>query len=305
MRDSKKGNLPILLLCAVLYAVCFFLQGRAPLSVRGMIAQAQVVISVVMVLLCRKRGLITAACLGVAQAAYLLVAQVAIKAEMSAMTGAVVTITTISMMWLIYTYVSGNEKMTRELTESYQQAIDKNRIIEEQGESLKFMAYYDSLTNMPNRRLFLEKLEEHIKKDGDCTVIYADLDDFRKINEKYGHDVGDELLAHYAKEIEKICKDEVYAARIGGDEFGLMLRSVRPDEVVYAFVDKIRGAINAPVELRGKVFTVASSFGAASFPMHAMTADELFRCAETAMFTSKSLGKNQLCFYVRKAEDTK
>lgn len=303
MKDSKNSNLPLLLVCAVLYTVCLFAQGKAPLAARGIVAQAQVVISVVMVLFCRKRGLLTAAVLGLGQTAFLLIARVAIKADMSALTGAVVTITTISMMWLIYGYVSGNEKMNRELTESYQQAIDKNRIIEEQGESLKFMAYYDSLTKMPNRQLFLEKLEEHIKKDGDCTVIYADLDDFRKINEKYGHDVGDELLVHYADEISKICKDEVYAARIGGDEFGLMLRSVRPDEVVFAFVDKIRAAINAPVELRGKVFTVASSFGAASFPMHAVTADELFRCAETAMFTSKSLGKNQLCFYVRKAED--
>lgn len=300
MENDKKRNLPILALCVVLYATCFFAQRKASASIHGIIAQAQIVISAVLVLFCKKSGLITASVLGTAAAAYLLVVQVAMKAQMSSLTDAITSLTAIGLSVLIYVFVSGNDATNAELTESYQQAIEKNRIIEEQGESLKFLAYYDSLTHMPNRQLFLEKLEEHIKKDGDCTVIYADLDDFRKINEKYGHDVGDELLVHYSEEITKICGEDVYAARIGGDEFGLMLRSVRPDEVVYEFVDRIRQAINAPVELRGKVFTVASSFGAASFPKHAVTADELFRCAETAMFTSKSLGKNQLCFYVEK-----
>ncbi len=300
MGSSKKRDLPILALCVVIYAVCFFAEDKVPELVQSIVAQAKIVISVVLVLLCRKSGLITASVLGVAAAGYLLVVQVAMKANMSSLTDAITSLTAIGLSVLIYLFVSGNDAMNAQLTESYQQAIEKNRIIEEQGESLKFMAYYDSLTLMPNRQLFLEKLEEHIKKDGDCTIIYADLDDFRKINEKYGHDVGDELLVHYSKEITRICGEDVYAARIGGDEFGLMLRSVRPDEVVYEFVDRIRQAINAPVELRGKAFTVALSFGAASFPKHAVTADELFRCAETAMFTSKSLGKNQLCFYVDK-----
>ena len=152
MKDSKKVNLPILLLCAVLYAVCFYAQLKVPQTAKGIISQVQVVISVVMVFLCREKGMITAAVLGLAQAGFLLVVRVAMKADMSAITGAVVTLNTIAIMWLIYGYVSGNEKMNRELTESYQQAIDKNRIIEEQGESLKYMAYYDSLTHMPNRQ---------------------------------------------------------------------------------------------------------------------------------------------------------
>lgn len=284
------------------FAVCLFVQSKVSHDITSIISQIELVISIAMVLFGRLHGVKASCLLNGVTALYMLFAKVIAEGDTRALSRAIVSLISIGIVLLIYFYISKTEQMNSELTESYQQAIENNRIIEEQGETLKYLAYYDRLTQLPNRHLFLENLEEQIKKNGDCVVIYVDLDDFRRINDGYGHTTGDELLKRYAQKIETYCGDDIFAAKVGGDEFGIILGSGRTEEAIYQFATGLCAVLSEPVNIGGDVYTVAASCGAASFPENAMTAEDLFRCAETAMYNAKASGKNQLCFYTKHAD---
>jgi diguanylate cyclase (GGDEF)-like protein len=273
--------------------------GNNPMA--GVISQIQVVVTVVLVLFAQKKGYITAVILNAINAMFTLVVQMIIPHSTKAIPGLVVTLISIGIASVIYFYTSKTEKMNEELEKSYHEAIEKNRIIEEQGEAMKFLAYNDKLTGMPNRESFMTNLEKQIKESGDCVMIYVDLDDFRRINDNFGHAIGDELLKQYSDKIQNYCGDKAYAAKIGGDEFGIILGSGMTNEAIYKYAAGVSGIFSEPINIGGNIYTVAASYGAASFPESAMTADDLFRNAETAMFNAKESGKNQLCFYTKQA----
>jgi len=314
-KKKETRNLIIMIVCIVVYLVCVAIQGKMSVdnaravkaaggapqgnsAMAGVVGQIEVVATVVMTLFARKKGMIAAATLNGLNSLYLLIQMVAMGRR-NALPGFVVNVITIGIAAVIYFYTNKSEQMTEELKESYQEAIAKNRIIEEQEESMKYMAYYDKLTGMPNRENFMERLEKQIKQSGDCVMIYIDLDDFRRINDNFGHAIGDELLKQYADKIKTYCGGNTFAAKIGGDEFGIILGNGMTNEAIFKYATGISGIFSEPISMGGNVYTVAASYGVASFPENAMTADDLFRCAETAMFNAKESGKNQLCFYTR------
>lgn len=342
-QQTKNKNIPVLILCAVLFLFFWWIQGKiqtrpndtaiaisnamegiinrygisegeamsvmGPLngltksgnpSIQGIIAQVQVLLSIVMVLTNKKRGLITAIALNFGNALWLFIFSFLKSGGKTVPPGIIISLVTCAIAFILYAFLAKNEKMHKELAESYQEAIETNRIIQEKDEVLQYLAYYDRLTQMPNRQMFMENLEENIASGSECHVIYVDLDDFRSINDNYGHTTGDELLVAYSKKIESLCGDDAFAAKIGGDEFGIILGSGLTADDVYVFVTRMSEIFDAPIDIRGEVFTTTASFGAASFPQDARSAEDLFRCAETAMFTAKTGGKNQLCFF-RKA----
>ena len=299
---GNKSKIAVTLAGTLAFSICLFVQSKVSHEITGIISQIELVISIAMVLFGRKYGVATGCLLNGATALYILFAKVIADGDTAASARAFVSMIAIGIVLLINFYISKNERMNNELTESYQQAIENNRIIEEQGETLKYLAYYDRLTQLPNRHLFLENLEDQIKKNGDCVVIYVDLDDFRRINDGYGHTTGDELLKRYAQKIETYCGEDIFAAKVGGDEFGIILGSGRTEEAIYQFATGLCKVLSEPVNIGGDVYTVAASCGAATFPEHAMTAEDLFRCAEKAMYNAKASGKNQVCFYTKHAD---
>ena len=220
---GNKSKIAVTLAGTLAFSICLFVQSKVSHEITGIISQIELVISIAMVLFGRKYGVAAGCLLNGATALYILFAKVIADGDTAASARAFVSMIAIGIVLLINFYISKNERMNNELTESYQQAIENNRIIEEQGETLKYLAYYDRLTQLPNRHLFLENLEDQIKKNGDCVVIYVDLDDFRRINDGYGHTTGDELLKRYAQKIETYCGEDVFAAKVGGDEFAAVL----------------------------------------------------------------------------------
>jgi diguanylate cyclase (GGDEF)-like protein len=265
----------------------------------GVISQIQVVVTVMLVLFAQKKGYITAMILNGVNTFFTLIFQMIMVHSAKAIPGLIVTLISMGIATVIYFYTSKTEKMNEELEKSYHEAIEKNRIIEQQGEAMKYLAYNDKLTGMPNRESFMTNLEKQIKESGDCVMIYIDLDDFRRINDSFGHVIGDELLKQYADKIQNYCGDKAYAAKIGGDEFGIILGSGMTNEAIFKYAAGISGIFSEPINIGGNIYTVAASYGAASFPENAMTADDLFRNAETAMFNAKESGKNQLCFFTQ------
>ena len=272
-------------------------QGGASNGANGIIAQIMVVDSVALVLLAKKKGFITAAVLNGFNTLFVLFTQVIARGNSNALPGVVVSAISILTCFIIYFYVSRTEKMNAELTESYQQAIEQTRIIEEKDETLKFLAYYDRLTQMPNRQSYIDELETRISSNTACTVVYCDIDDFRQINDSFGHNIGDELLLQYSEKIQQYCGDDIFAAKIGGDEFGFILGEGNTAEDVINVVNGIANIFGTQINIRGDIFAVTASYGVAVFPTDSRSSEDLFRCAETAMFAAKAQGKRQLCFY--------
>ena len=273
--------------------------GAGNTGINGVLSQFQVLCSLGMIMASRKKGLIFVTVLNLFNAIRLAIIVVT-KSRTQSLPGVVIALVTIIIAFVLYFYLSKNDKMIDELNEKYEQISEQNRTMKDKDEALNYLAYYDRLTQMPNRQLFIETLEGNVKNNEKCSIIYADLDDFRKINDTFGHGTGDELLKVYAERIENLCKENDFSAKIGGDEFGIILDSSYSPEDIAMFVGNIQRVFAEPVVIRGDNLSRSASFGVASFPESARSAEDLFRCAETAMFTAKTNGKNQYAFYQRR-----
>jgi diguanylate cyclase (GGDEF)-like protein len=187
--------------------------------------------------------------------------------------------------------------MHEELTESYEQLMETNRVIKDKDEKLTYLAYYDVLTNLPNRQLFIDKLDEHIRDNKICTVIYTDVDDFKKINDVHGHNAGDIMLSNFADRLRTFCGDVNFVGRIGGDEFAIILEGNYDERAIIEYVNKIRSLIAEPVSAGGAILHATMSYGIASFPQDGRSSEDLFKCTDVAVFNAKANGKDRPCFY--------
>lgn len=298
---NKASNMAALIVGIIVFLALFAFQGKMSqkgnMSLNGIIAQLQVLISTVLVITNKKRGFISAMVLNAFNGLFVLIITVIMRGQKTALPGVFVAVCTIITMAILYIYLAKTVKMHNELNASYEQEIQNNRIIKEKDEVLQYLAYYDRLTQMPNRHLFMEKLDENINNKSNCTIIYADIDDFKKINDGYGHSTGDTMLTSYGERIEKICGDKNFAARIGGDEFGIILNGSLSENEITKIFETFKKAVGEPVSVNGGLFGSTMSFGIATFPNDGRSSEEVFRCAETAMFKAKENGKNMAWFY--------
>lgn len=168
------------------------------------------------------------------------------------------------------------------------------------------LAFYDSLTGLPNRQLFLDRLEQAMvsaKRLGYCgAILYIDLDHFKTLNDGLGHTSGDLLLAQVAQRLQPVLRVEDTVARLGGDEFVVLLPNLQPEQQLAApeallVAERLRVAVAQPFNLAFQEYTVTCSIGLAMFPDSASDALELLRYADTAMYTAKREGRNQVCFF--------
>lgn len=160
----------------------------------------------------------------------------------------------------------------------------------------KHMAYHDTLTGLPNRLLFLDRLNQAITtakhEQGLLAVMFLDLDNFKPVNDQHGHNIGDLLLKDVAKRILSCLPKSDTAARIGGDEFVTLLLSVDTEQNALEIGNKIRHALNQPFEIEELTINISSSSGLAIYPDHADEVKELIKRADMAMYYAKAEGKN-------------
>lgn len=174
---------------------------------------------------------------------------------------------------------------------------------------MRFMAYHDQLTGLPNRLLFRNTLAAALqtaKQDGTMVgVVFLDLDSFKSINDTLGHDMGDQLLVEVSEKIAAAVGKQNMVSRFGGDEFVFLLNGLAKPEEMPPILQRLINLVHKPVILRGQEFFVTSSAGAALFPRDAEDADSLIRYADMAMYRAKKLGKDRymLCSSEIKAKE--
>jgi len=176
------------------------------------------------------------------------------------------------------------------------------------------LAYYDELTELPNRELFSQSLERTIgiaKRDGEkFAVLFVDLDRFKRINDTLGHTIGDKLLKDVANRLAKctrytdsvahldpVASGNIKLARLGGDEFVIKLYGIDTDDSVASVANRIIDALTPPFTCAGHQFVVTPSIGIAIYPQDGKTGEELLMNADSAMYRAKNVGRNNFKFF--------
>lgn len=161
---------------------------------------------------------------------------------------------------------------------------------------LTYMATHDNLTALPNRTLFNEQLVQAIKesqrRNNFTSLFFMDLDGFKHINDQYGHDMGDKVLIEISRRISDVIRDEDIFARIGGDEFTLILNNISSQKAALPVAEKIISAVNQPINLADNQLHIGISIGISFYPVDGKTMDTLITKADDAMYQAKRAGKN-------------
>jgi len=164
-------------------------------------------------------------------------------------------------------------------------------------EKMTQLALYDQLTKLPNRTLFYEHLERALSQSkrtkSMVALLFIDLDGFKAVNDTLGHDMGDHLLVEVGKRLHDSIRESDIAARMGGDEFTVILTNLSSLDVVPRIADNIIKSLNRPVLFKENQCHVGASIGIAIYPDHAGNIDDLVKEADTAMYLAKNAGKNR------------
>ncbi|MCB1722355.1 MAG: EAL domain-containing protein [Gammaproteobacteria bacterium] len=186
-------------------------------------------------------------------------------------------------------------------------AIDVSDRIEHQRQ-LQHRAHYDQLTGLPNRTLIMsqihhafENAQRHKRQVG---LFFIDLDNFKGVNDSMGHGAGDTLLRLAAERLRSAVRQSDMPARLGGDEFLVVSEDLTRPEDAEVIAHKIARLFQLPFDLGSRDVYATTSIGIAIHPQDGMTADQLLRSADTAMYHAKSAGKNKYRFFTREMQDT-
>lgn len=168
-------------------------------------------------------------------------------------------------------------------------------------QQLEHLAQYDSLTDLPNRVLFCDRLEHAMenarRKNNKCVLLFIDLDRFKSINDDLGHKVGDEVLIEAANRIKLCIRQNDSVSRLGGDEFTIILEDIEKPETTKRVATKLLSAFKNPFFIDKHEIYVGISIGIAVYPDSAADSSELMRNADLAMYKSKAQGSNQFFFF--------
>jgi diguanylate cyclase (GGDEF)-like protein/PAS domain S-box-containing protein len=167
-------------------------------------------------------------------------------------------------------------------------------------EQLTHQAYHDSLTGLPNRAMLIRTLDQ-LASDSTprpgVAVIFADIDEFKMINDRFGHDAGDELLRAFSGRLRMALGSEDFLSRLAGDEFTIVLDRVESPEDVRSIGERVLRLMRAPFPIAGVEITLTSSVGIAVSPAGPFDPSELIRRADTAMYAAKEIGQGAVVFY--------
>jgi len=190
----------------------------------------------------------------------------------------------------------GIVESTRDITHH----LDLQATLHQQKEKLHYLAYHDNLTDLANRVLFEEHVEQAIsraERQGErFALFFIDLNKFKQINDTLGHKVGDKVLQIISKVIQQQVRKEDTLARIGGDEFTLLMERVKTTQDTYNLAHKILHAIEQPIIYDKKELLLSASIGIAYYPKDATKTEELIRYADIAMYKAKKSSEKIIFF---------
>lgn len=172
------------------------------------------------------------------------------------------------------------------------------------NQHLQFLATHDALTDLPNRVLFFDRLEQTIKisrrQKQRFALFFIDLDDFKRVNDSYGHQVGDQVLKSVSMILNDTLRDSDTVARLAGDEFTIILDNIHTESSIETIARKTIDAVSQPIPIPDGTIVMTVSIGISLFPDHGEDAETLLRRADLAMYHVKDKAKNGYLFYSKR-----
>ncbi len=210
--------------------------------------------------------------------------------------------------WMSITAVKNERQETLQYVAIFSDISERKRIEQE----IHNLSFYDTLTQLPNRRLFIERLRAALpassRRRDYGAVLFLDMDRFKLLNDTLGHDYGDLMLIEVANRIQSCVREMDTVARLGGDEFVVLIESLSADEQdasrqVGIIAEKIREALARPYRMREQEHQSSPSIGIALYRGNEASADVLLRHADLAMYQAKNAGGNSVCFFDSRMRD--
>ncbi len=252
-----------------------------PLSISAILGQLQMFILIIMVIFFRKQGFITSLILSIMQGIFLTFAIIKFNSY-SPVSGLAAQVTSISVIIIIYLYLKKLDLNSKTITE---------------------YAVTDALTGLPNRRAFNDYLswliENYSSEADNFALVMVDLDNFKNINDSVGHDFGDNVLCEVADRLKMIQDRNDFIARMGGDEFIIILKNYGTIDNLTHSVKKYSDVISNRFVVNNNYFYISASIGISLFPQDSEDPSEIFRYADAAMYYSKNHNDVSISMYNR------
>ena len=184
--------------------------------------------------------------------------------------------------------------LARRFVQMQDQITAQMRELERSHQEMELLARHDPMTGLPNRRLFQERLDEALaraqRSARHFAILFIDVDKFKLINDRFGHEAGDQVLKVIAQRLLQHTRKVDTVARMGGDEFVVLLDSTECQQNIAAFANKLIDNIHQPIPYDGNLLEVGCSMGISQYPDDGSTANELLSKADAAMYQAKSAG---------------
>ncbi len=201
-------------------------------------------------------------------------------------------------------FTKDDEHLAKSFAQSLSLVIDNARKIAEIKQAqhhLEYMAHHDALTGLPNRILLTDRFHQalaHSKRSkNQLAVCFLDLDNFKLVNDRYGHKIGDKLLVEMANRISRTIREEDTVSRLGGDEFVILIASIHSIVHCEETLKRIHHALNEPCLIDGHLHKITASSGVTVYPLDNADMDTLMRHADQAMYQAKLSGRNKYHFF--------
>lgn len=214
------------------------------------------------------------------------------RSQLIALAGICLSLLLTALTWSL---VSGRER-------AYALATDMTAALRASEARYRHLAQHDVLTSLPNLALFSDRLQQTLilarRNQARLALLFLDLDQFKPINDALGHHVGDLLLQAVARRLRDCVRESDTVARIGGDEFVLLLSEINDQHEALALAELIRDALDQPfIMTDGQSLDISSSIGVAVYPEHGSDSTQLLKHADRAMYDAKRRGRNQVQLY--------
>ncbi|MFH7027191.1 MAG: CHASE2 domain-containing protein [Heteroscytonema crispum UTEX LB 1556] len=196
--------------------------------------------------------------------------------------------------------ITQRKLMEEELKRAAAELYRSNNELKLKEDHLRYLAYHDALTDLPNRKFFAEQLHESLQwaqiHNLFVGLLFIDLDGFKQVNDTLGHEIGDRLLVTVAQRLRNILRGSDTVSRLAGDEFTVILRAIPDTKVAAKVAEKILTTIIEPIVLDGYTTRVSASIGISIYPLNSQDSETLLKQADVAMYRAKHLGKNRYEF---------
>jgi diguanylate cyclase (GGDEF)-like protein/PAS domain S-box-containing protein len=210
----------------------------------------------------------------------------------------------------ISAHLEGQNKLKKAYSELEEKNAELNKLnkkLATREAQLEHLAYHDTLTGLPNRSLLMRNLPvltSSIQANSKVAMLFIDIDNFKYINDSFGHCKGDDVLKEVCRRIQTLLKDSNQFYRIGGDEFIVLLLDNRSFDQIESFAESVMKCLSYPYQIETFEMQLRCSIGIAVFPDHTTSYDELLRYSDAAMYKAKENGKNRYCIFHNKMKFT-